>query len=88
MMKRENSSVPNGLGRYTVLVLLAAVLCGGACVYALLDTDPFAPWFAAITGICCLGLAGFGWALASMWWYGVKGVHPKWSLVKPSSSSN
>lgn len=86
-MKNDVSSVPDGLGRYTIAILLFAVFCGAACVYALLDTDPVAPWVAALTGICCLGTACYGWALASTWWLSVKGVHPKWSLLKPSEPS-
>lgn len=78
----------DGLGRYTVVVLLVAVLCGGVCVYSVFDTnDPFAPWFAAVTGVFFVGTGCYGWALASLWWFGVKGVHPKWSLLKSSDPS-
>lgn len=75
--------MPEGFGGYTVAVISIAVFCIAASVYLLLDEDTFGWWTGVFIGVCGLGMSCFGWALASVWWFRTKGVHPWWSLIKP-----
>lgn len=71
-----------GLGGYTIAVIFIAASCIGACFYLFRDHDPIAPWFGALLGVCGLGMALYGWALASMWWFRRTGAHGWWA-IKP-----